>query len=163
MSPQGRELETGATHRLDRVEWPLLGLHIEATKRPEGPVHTLMPGSARTIPTVLAGDTEIRGHLSGHEDLVLEGRLAGELSLEGHLTVTEGATLDARAEVSSADVAGLVSGELVATGRVVLERTANVTGTVRAPAVIIREGASVHGDIDMDVQLPGDVGRGRLR
>ena len=148
---------------LDRSKLPLLGWEQEATKRLTGPVCMLMPGSSRTIPTVLAGHTEIRGHIQGHEDLVLEGTLSGQLSLEGHLSVTEGAHLDARAEVTSADVAGSVSGELVASSRIVVEKTAKITGTLRAPAVVIREGASLLGEVDMDVELPGDVGRGRLR
>jgi cytoskeletal protein CcmA (bactofilin family) len=122
-----------------------------------------MPGSSRTLPTVLAGHTEIRGHLSGHEDLTVEGKLEGQLNLVGHLIVAEGALLDAEAEVTSAEIAGTVAGILVATERVVLERGAHVTGTVRAPRVVVRDGATVAGTIDMEVSLPADVGRGRLR
>lgn len=122
-----------------------------------------MPGPARTLPTVLASNTEIRGHLTGHEDIVLEGTLAGQLTLDGQLTVAVGGVMDAQAEVAGADVAGTVSGDLVASGRVVLERTAVVTGSVRAPVVVVKEGATIRGTLDMDITLPSDVGRGRLR
>jgi cytoskeletal protein CcmA (bactofilin family) len=122
-----------------------------------------MPGSSRTLPTVLASHTEVRGHLSGNEDLTVEGKLEGQLALTGHLTVTDGALLDAEAQVTSAEVAGTVAGVLVASDRIVLDRGARVTGTVRAPRVIVRDGAIIDGTIDMEVPLPADVGRGRLR
>ena len=79
--------------------------------------------------------------------LRIDGHFSGNVtSPGGTLIVSAGAKLtDVRIDVGVAKVNGTVEGDINATREVVLGRTANVTGTVSAPALIVEEGAQFNG------------------
>jgi cytoskeletal protein CcmA (bactofilin family) len=58
-------------------------------------------------------------------------------------------------EAETVSVHGTFEGTLSARDTVRLCAGCAVTGDVRAPRVIIEEGARFKGNVDMDVQLPG--------
>jgi cytoskeletal protein CcmA (bactofilin family) len=108
----------------------------------------------RTAACVLGPQITVRGTLSGEEDLVVEGRLEGSVSLTGHLIVAHGGVVKADLEAVSIEVHGEVEGDLAATRSVTIEKGAHVHGNVRAPRVIIHDGAQFRGAVEMDVELP---------
>jgi cytoskeletal protein CcmA (bactofilin family) len=110
---------------------------------------------------VLGPQITVRGALSGEEDLVVEGRLEGSVALAGHLVVAHGGVVEADLDVTSVEVHGEVRGDIVASRSITIERGAQVAGNCRAPRVIIHDGARFDGAVDMDVQLPDGLGRGR--
>jgi cytoskeletal protein CcmA (bactofilin family) len=59
--------------------------------------------------------------------------------------------------VADAAFKGEVRGDLVATRSAVLHPTARVVGNIRAPRLVIEEGARFSGSVDMDVELPAGV------
>ena len=101
----------------------------------------------------------IRGNISGEEDLLIEGRVEGSVSLSGHLVVAPGAVVEADIEVDSVDVHGQVDGDIVATTAITLHESARVGGNLRAPRVVLSDGAQFKGSVEMDVQLPGALNR----
>lgn len=115
----------------------------------------------RTTTCVLGPQITVRGSLSGEEDLVVEGRLEGSVSLVGHLVVAPGGTVEADLDVTSVEVHGDVRGDIVASRSVTIGRGAQVVGNVRAPRVMIHDGARFGGAVEMDVQLPEGLGRVR--
>jgi cytoskeletal protein CcmA (bactofilin family) len=79
--------------------------------------------------------------------LRIDGKFAGNVSsAEGTLIVSNGAQVtEAVINVAVAKINGTVEGDIKATKELVLGRTASVTGTVSAPALIVEEGALFNG------------------
>ncbi len=116
-----------------------------------------MPPS--TSPCVLGPQISVRGTLVGDEDLIIEGRVEGSLTLSGHLVVAEPGVVEANLDVDSIDVRGAVIGDIVASRSITIEKGAQVNGNVRAPRVIIHDGAHFHGAVEMKVTLPDHLAK----
>src|SRR5829696_3912760 len=73
--------------------------------------------------TVVSGDAEFKGMLR------IDGRFTGRVRSEkGSLIVSAGGLVEANIEVASAKINGTVRGDIVATGRIELGRSARVHG-----------------------------------
>ena len=108
---------------------------------------------------VIGRGISIRGNLSGAEDLVIEGKLEGRISIDNHLTIEENGVVQAEIEAKTLTIKGTVRGNIVAGDRVAVLATARVTGDIRAPRVMIEDGGSFKGHIDMDVSAETPVPR----
>lgn len=116
--------------------------------------------------STIGPDTTVRGNLSGDEDLLLEGRVEGSIALTGHLEITSSGAAEAAIEAESVDVHGEVFGEIAANAHVTVFSGARVVGNIRAPQVVIQEGAVFQGAVEMDVELPESLlerARDRMR
>lgn len=102
--------------------------------------------------------TKVVGRLTGDGDLLVEGRVEGELSLRGHLTVADGGVIAAPVSVGDLTVAGMVDGDVESSGAVTVRATGTVRGSIRAPRIALDEGARFTGRIEMDVELPAELG-----
>ncbi len=111
-------------------------------------------------PCFIGSKTTVRGQVSGNQDLVVQGRIEGHVSLDSQLTVEESASIEADVEATVATVRGEVRGPIVAVRSMVLEATAKVAGKLKAPAIVIEDGARFSGEIEMDVELPAGVTAG---
>src|SRR5690606_9608384 len=105
-------------------------------------------------PCVVGQQISIRGTLVGEEDLIVEGRIEGGVTLAGHLTVAQAGVLEANLDVDSIEVWGEVVGDITASRSITIQKGARVHGNVSAPRVIIHDGASFHGAVEMEVKLP---------
>lgn len=112
-----------------------------------------------TGPCVIGPEIAVRGTLSGEEDLLVEGRIEGNVSLAGHMIVAESGDIEADLDVDSIQVHGQVRGDITAARSITIERGAQVSGNVKAPRVIINDGAHFDGSVDMDVELPEGLRR----
>ena len=108
-------------------------------------------------PCVIGRGITIKGNLSGAEDLVIEGGVEGHIVLKNELTIMETGVIDADISTRSLTVHGRVSGNIEADDIVSLSNVANVVADIRAPRVVIEDGARFKGRIDMDVELPSDL------
>jgi cytoskeletal protein CcmA (bactofilin family) len=108
-------------------------------------------------PCLIGSKITIRGQVSGNQDLVVEGRIEGRVSLENRLTVEESGTIEADVEVVDASFKGEVRGDVTASRSAVLHPTARVLGNIRAPRLVIEEGARFSGSVEMEVELPAGV------
>jgi cytoskeletal protein CcmA (bactofilin family) len=106
---------------------------------------------------IIGSGIQIRGNLSGSGDLVVEGRVEGHVALQDHMTVEESGTVVADVETRDLTINGKMSGNVDATERVKIATSAVVTGDIRAPRVVIEDGARFRGSIEMDVPLPSDI------
>lgn len=79
--------------------------------------------------------------------LRIDGHFSGNvISPEGTLIVSTGAQVTkALIKVAVAKINGIVEGDIHASKELVLGRTANVTGLVIAPALVVEEGAQLNG------------------
>jgi cytoskeletal protein CcmA (bactofilin family) len=107
--------------------------------------------------TVVGQSILISGKLTGDEDLIVRGRVEGELTLTKTLIIEQTGVVKANVAVRNAIVSGVVVGNINATESVELTREGRMVGDIHAPRVIIVDGASFRGRVDM-----GDVEPGRL-
>lgn len=108
-------------------------------------------------PCIIGQGITINGRLTGDEDLIVEGRIEGTISLNNHLIVEQTGALVADVQAVELTVRGRVNGNIVATELVSILTDAIVIGDIRAPRVIIEDGARFKGNIEMDVSLPEDL------
>jgi cytoskeletal protein CcmA (bactofilin family) len=99
--------------------------------------------------TIIGESILINGKLSGDEDLTVRGRVEGELSLTKTLIVEPSGIVKANVQVRNAIISGVVVGNISATESVELTREGRMVGDINAPRVIIVDGASFRGHVDM--------------
>ncbi|ATB34494.1 bactofilin family protein [Melittangium boletus] len=118
-------------------------------------VKELAPGAVDN--TVVGQSILISGRLTGDEDLTVRGRVEGELTLSRTLIVEPTGVVKANVAVKNAIVSGVVVGNINATESVELTREGRMVGDIHAPRVIIVDGASFRGRVDMGEVEPGRV------
>jgi cytoskeletal protein CcmA (bactofilin family) len=117
-----------------------------------------MPGTEKApaprtgAQTIIGSSIVIDGEISGDEDLVVQGTVKGRIAVSDGVVVEGSGVVEADIETASVEVAGKVTGNIVASGRVELRPDCRVIGDIRAPRVLIAEGAVFKGSIDMDVK-----------
>ncbi len=99
--------------------------------------------------TIIGPSILINGKLSGDEDLTVRGRVEGELSLTKTLIVEPSGIVKANVQVRNAIISGVVVGNISATESVELTREGRMVGDINSPRVIIVDGASFRGHVDM--------------
>ena len=94
--------------------------------------------------TTLTGDTNFQMMLR------VDGHLTGTVTSEGGtLIVGTNGQVDANVSVSVATINGAVNGDVVATEKIQLGRTARVIGNVSTPRLVIEDGAVFEGGCTM--------------
>ena len=92
----------------------------------------------------------IRGEVTGAEDLLIDGIVDGKVSLStGRLTIGPDARVKAGLSAKDIIVQGSVDGDLTATDRVELRKTAVLHGDITASRLSIEEGATVKGNANL--------------
>jgi cytoskeletal protein CcmA (bactofilin family) len=108
-------------------------------------------------PGVIGKGISIKGNLSGEGDLIIEGTVEGQISLKNHLTIEETGVVRADIEAERLTIKGEMNGNISASDRVAVLANAKVVGDIKAPVVVIEDGAGFRGSIDMEVPLPEDL------
>jgi len=92
----------------------------------------------------------IKGDLSGNEDLQIDGSVEGRIDLPNNqLTIGAEGRVKAEVHAKSVVVIGHVTGNLSAADRIHVEATGIVDGDVKAPRLVIQEGAMLNGAVEM--------------
>ncbi len=109
-----------------------------------------LPGSTTTI----AEGTKISGEINGSTDVRIEGEFDGSVTISGIVVIGGTGKVKARIHAATVTVAGRVDGDIFGDQIVELEPTAIVTGNLLAPKILIREGASLQGRVEMVSPAP---------
>jgi len=100
----------------------------------------------------------VRGELSGSEDLYVDGEVEGSISLRGQsLTIGPNGRVRANLEARNVIVHGRVDGNVNASDRVDLRKSASLTGDISTARVAIEDGAYFKGTIDIQKAEPARV------
>jgi cytoskeletal protein CcmA (bactofilin family) len=93
---------------------------------------------------------QIRGELTGSEDLYLDGAIEGTIDLRDHSLII-GPNGKIKAGITARDlvVHGKVEGNVTATGRVELRKSCTLIGDVSTQRIVIEDGAFFKGAIDI--------------
>jgi cytoskeletal protein CcmA (bactofilin family) len=105
--------------------------------------------------TIIGESILINGSLNGDEDLTVRGRVEGTLTLTRTLVVEPTGIVKAEVQVKNCVIAGVVVGNVTASESVEITKEGRMVGDIAAPRVIIVDGASFRGRVDMgDLELP---------
>jgi len=108
--------------------------------------------------TTIGKAIRISGEVAGEEDLVIEGRVDGTIALKNnHLTLESSSVITANVDVQNITVKGQMTGNTKATDKVEITSAAKVVGDIKAPRVVMADGAKFRGAVEMDVKLPPGV------
>ncbi|MBN2341706.1 MAG: polymer-forming cytoskeletal protein [Deltaproteobacteria bacterium] len=99
--------------------------------------------------TIIGSETIVSGNLEGDEDLTIEGRVEGSISLSRTLTVEVGGVVRADINVRNAVISGVLVGNVEAQESVHITEQGRVVGDISSPRVILVDGSSFKGNIDM--------------
>ena len=98
---------------------------------------------------IIGAKTTIKGEIIGDEDVLVEGNVEGQIRVTRDLRVAQGGVVKATVEAQSLIVSGEIVGDCQATARVEIQATGRLTGNIRAPKIVIAEGAMFRGNSDM--------------
>lgn len=98
--------------------------------------------------------SEIEGRYTFRGTVMLNGKFKGEITSDDTLIIGERAVLEADVRAGCLVVNGEVTGNLRATERIDLKRTARVFGDVEAPVVVLEEGVLFEGHCRMTKPSP---------
>ena len=97
----------------------------------------------------------IQGEVSGSENVYVAGEVQGSLELlKGNLTVGPEARIRANIQAPSIVVHGRVEGNLYGIKRVDLRRSAVLVGDIHTSRIVIEEGASLKGSVQVQKDVP---------
>ena len=138
--PEGKPAETAAVPRTDHPR------PVPAS----GPAPAPSPRSQGTGQAcVIGAKTAFKGEISGDEDVLVEGTVEGEIRITRDLRVGTGGVVKATVAAQSLTVSGEVVGDCECMTRVEIQSTGRLTGNIRAPKIVIAEGAMFRGNSDM--------------
>jgi cytoskeletal protein CcmA (bactofilin family) len=121
------------------------------TQRPATHTAPTQPQAARAAGTacVIGAKTTVKGEITGDEDVLVEGTVEGHVRISRDLRVAASGSVRANIEANSVIVSGEVLGDCTAAVRVDIQATGRLTGNIRAPKIVIAEGAVFRGNSDM--------------
>ncbi len=109
--------------------------------------------------TIIGESILINGNLQGDEDLTVLGRVEGSINLTKTLNIEESGIVKANITVRNAIISGVVVGNITASDSVEITDVGRMVGDIRAPRVIIVDGARYRGAVDMgDMEAPRPSG-----
>ena len=92
--------------------------------------------------TVIGKTVTIKGEIHGSEPLIIEGTVEGRVQIETSVMIRDSGLVN---------IAGGVVGNIAVKEKVEIVNGGYVVGDIRAPRVVINDGASVKGHIEMEV------------
>jgi len=99
---------------------------------------------------VIGSSIVIDGEITGDEDLVIQGTVKGKITLKESLFVEGSGVVEADIETRNVEVSGSVTGNINATDKVELRSDGRMVGDIKAPRILIADGATFKGNVDMD-------------
>ena len=104
--------------------------------------------------TFFGPNVTIDGTVTGSEPVLIEGTVRGKINLSGELRIGTKARIEATVHAKSVTVEGKLTGDVSADDRVELVASATVDGNIKAPKIVVAEGARFRGSVDMGSAKP---------
>ena len=104
--------------------------------------------------THIGPQINIEGTVTGSDRVVIEGSVKGKINLTSDLHVGKQARVEATVHAKNVTIEGKLTGDISADDRVELVLTATVDGNIKAPKIVVAEGAKFRGSVDMGSPQP---------
>jgi cytoskeletal protein CcmA (bactofilin family) len=106
--------------------------------------------AARSL-SCLGASLEIKGKISGDEDLQIDGKVEGSVALNGQrLTVGRTGKLNSEVWARELVVYGTLTGNIHASDRVEIKKDGSVTGDITTARISVEDGAYFKGRIEIE-------------
>ena len=99
--------------------------------------------------TYLGKDLNIKGNISGQDDIQIDGKFEGNLKLKGRLDIQQSARIKGSAVAKTIYIKGAVEGKLAAGSKMFIDHTARIKGKIFTPVISVAEGAQFNGEVKM--------------
>jgi cytoskeletal protein CcmA (bactofilin family) len=109
---------------------------------------------AHAAACVIGAKTTVKGDVLGEEDIQIEGTVEGLIRVSRSVHVGTTGVVRATIEAATVVISGEVVGDCSAANRVEIQATGRLTGNIRAPRIVIAEGAVFRGNSDMSLPAP---------
>ncbi|MDD4732456.1 MAG: polymer-forming cytoskeletal protein [Desulfovibrio sp.] len=105
--------------------------------------------SGNELNAFLGAGTEYTGSLDFVGTVRIDGIFDGEISSEGTLVLGKDAVIRGTIHIGSLISNGRIFGDVVASGKAVLQKHSTLDGSLATQALVVEEGATVEGDVVM--------------
>ena len=131
---------------------------VSPSQAPSAPVVPFSQPSSGKLGTVparggarLGASIQIKGEVTGTEDLQIDGIVDGPIRLKGH-ELTVGPAAQLTSEIHAGDIVafGKITGNVHARGRVDIKKDGSITGDISSARISIEDGAYFKGRIEID-------------
>jgi cytoskeletal protein CcmA (bactofilin family) len=142
----------------DPAPEPALGTRPQSAPRSPEDVREPQASTGRIAATAygredmanIGKSISIKGDLTGNEDLQIDGNVEGRIDLPNNqLTIGADGKVKAEVHAKAVIVVGHVTGNVAAAERCEVKKSGIVDGDVRAPRLVIEEGAVLNGSVEM--------------
>lgn len=116
---------------------------------PQSPMGGGATSGAANLSAFIDQGSEFEGKLSFKDTVRVDGCFRGEITSQNTLVVGETGEIMATVRSRNVIVSGTVTGNIFASERIVLHKTARVEGDIEAGSMAIEEGAVFNGKITM--------------
>src|SRR5947199_2603402 len=123
-------------------------------EQPPARPQTREGGPAAPAGTFIGPNVTVDGKVTGNELVLIEGTVRGEINLASELRIGTQARIEAKVHAKNVTVEGKLTGDVTADDRVELVASATVDGNIKAPKIIVAEGARFRGSVDMGSARP---------
>ncbi len=121
---------------------------------PQRPEQHAQPGN-----TFIGPNITIEGTITGSDPVAIDGNLRGQINLTGDLRIGTKANVEATVHARNVVIEGKLTGDVSADDKVELIASAAVDGNIKAPKIVVAEGARFRGAVDMGSPRPKDMER----
>ena len=104
--------------------------------------------------TFVGPNITVEGTITGSEPISIEGTIRGRIDLQSDLRIGTKARIEANVHARNVTVEGKLTGDISADERVELVASATVDGNIKAPKIVVAEGAKFRGSVDMGSHAP---------
>ena len=99
-------------------------------------------GIANEKKTAISNSTEIIGHITAKEHLIINGTVKGNIQIENYnLIIGPSGKVEGDVKAHNVKVRGHLRGEINAKGTVEITKEANFSGNIRSEGISVEEGA----------------------
>lgn len=100
--------------------------------------------------SVIGPSIQIEGDITGSDALVVHGTVrGGRISVKEGVVIATSGRIEGDVESGAVEIAGVVQGNVAATDKVEIKSGGKLVGDVKAPRILIADGASFKGNINM--------------
>ena len=97
----------------------------------------------------LGAGTSYRGQLSFLGAVRIDGEFTGEIKSEGTLILGKDSKVYGQIQVAQLILSGTIDGEIVVSKKTTMHKTAYLTGNISTPVLVMEEGATLQGKVQM--------------
>jgi cytoskeletal protein CcmA (bactofilin family) len=99
--------------------------------------------------TIIARPSIFEGRITGSGEIIVNGLVKGTINTSGPVKIADQGRVEATIHGKLVVVAGTVAADITADEKIELEASARVDGNITAPRILIKDGATFKGQVNM--------------